>query len=58
MLDPHDPAVEVDGAPLLADPVAGRFPHLAGAEPGVLELVDQGLDDLALAGLAAAGEGR
>ena len=38
----------MDGPPALADLVAGGFPHLAGAEPGVLEAVDQRLDDLAL----------
>ena len=48
VLDPDDAAVVVDGPPPLADLVAGGLPHLAGAEPGVLEAVDQGLDDLAL----------
>ena len=48
MLDPHHPAVEVDRPALLADPVAGDFPHLAGPQPRILELIDQGLDHLAV----------
>ena len=51
VLDPHDPAVEVHRPALPADPVAHRFPHLAGTEPRILKLVDQGLDHLALARL-------
>ena len=45
-------AVVVDRAALGANPVARDFPHLAGPEPRVLELVDQGLDHLALAATA------
>ena len=58
VLDPDDPAVVVDRAAAAPDLVAGRLPHLAGAEPGVLEAVDQGLDDLALALAPARRRGR
>ena len=47
----------VDGAAAGPDLVAGRLPHLAGAEPGVLEAVDQRLDDLALPPCRPAEEG-
>ena len=49
VLDLDHAAVEMDGPALRADPVAGHFPHLAGPEPRILELIDQGLDDLASA---------
>ncbi len=56
MLDPHDAAVEVDRAPLLADLVARGLPHLTGAEPGILEAVDQGLDHLPVGDFREAAE--
>src|SRR5689334_4030760 len=58
MFDFDDLAVHMDGAAHVANPVAGDLPHLAGAQSGVLELLDQRLDDLALtlAGTEPAGE--
>ena len=54
VLDPHHLAVKVHRPSLRTDPVAHRFPHLAGTEPRILKLVDQGLDHLALARLEPA----
>ncbi len=48
VLDPIDAAVHVDGPAVAIHAVAGRFPHLAGAEPRVVEAVDQRLDHLAV----------
>ncbi len=47
MLDPIDPSAELHRAPAQVHPVPDGFPHLAGAEPRVLELLDQRLDGLA-----------
>ncbi len=54
VLDPHDFTVEVHRAALTTYAVAHRFPHLAGTKPGILELVDQRLDHLALTRLEPA----
>ena len=47
----------VDRAAAADHAIAGRLPHLAGPEPGVLEAVDQRLDDLALAAPSEADQG-